>query len=503
MSALRLTDLNDFIEPAQTCIKPPVASSRARKTAQAPAGPEVELDTGVSSKSIDETVSINLGDCLACSGCITSAETVLVAQQTHAQLMQVLQEKGHRRVVVSLSTPSLVAVAAAWKCGVQAVYGRVKRGLRAMGVDEVLPMSVATDICLAETAHEFVDRLRTSQSSCSASAAALPVLTSACPGWICYAEKLQHSLLPLISAVRSPQQAMGTIVKHFLSAHRWNVPPRDVYHVTVMSCYDKKLEASRADFADEVVGVRDVDCVITTGELLAILPASVDDTEAVHDADSCIGEEDELYVHLGSSAGGYLEYTLRSAALHLFGISIPPSLEHPQLHISAGRDLCEYTLYSQALSHGNNKTDGRSDVLLRFASVYGFRNIQNLVRRLKRPTTTTAAPPAAADQRGYDFVEVMACPSACLNGGGQPKPPPTTDGRLKSDRARQQLAELQQLYATLPHRDPLCVGDEHPAYSSEKVYREWFGGRGSPLLHTFYTAIRPSEDMNRSFRVQW
>lgn len=38
-------------------------------------------------------------------------------------------------------------------------------------------------------------------------------------------------------------------------------------------------------------------------------------------------------------------------------------------------------------------------VLLRFAAVYGFRNIQNLVQKLKRGKSP------------YHFVEVMACPS--------------------------------------------------------------------------------------------
>jgi iron only hydrogenase large subunit-like protein len=35
----------------------------------------------------------------------------------------------------------------------------------------------------------------------------------------------------------------------------------------VMPCYDKKLEASREDFYNDVYRSRDVDCVITTGEL--------------------------------------------------------------------------------------------------------------------------------------------------------------------------------------------------------------------------------------------
>ncbi len=35
--------------------------------------------------------------------------------------------------------------------------------------------------------------------------------------------------------------------------------------MTVMPCYDKKLEASRSDFYSDLYRTRDVDCVITSG----------------------------------------------------------------------------------------------------------------------------------------------------------------------------------------------------------------------------------------------
>ena len=38
--------------------------------------------------------------------------------------------------------------------------------------------------------------------------------------------------------------------------------PSGIYHVTVMMCYDKKLEASRSDFYSDLYRTRDVDCVI-------------------------------------------------------------------------------------------------------------------------------------------------------------------------------------------------------------------------------------------------
>ena len=49
--------------------------------------------------------------------------------------------------------------------------------------------------------------------------------------------------------------------------------------------------------------------------------------------------------------------------------------------------------------------DGK--VLLKFAIANGFRNIQNVVQKLKRKRCD------------YDFVEILACPSGCLNGGAQ------------------------------------------------------------------------------------
>ena len=49
--------------------------------------------------------------------------------------------------------------------------------------------------------------------------------------------------------------------------------PYHVHHVTVMPCYDKKLEAIQDDFTLSVDGkeVTKVDSVLTTGEVLTTL----------------------------------------------------------------------------------------------------------------------------------------------------------------------------------------------------------------------------------------
>ena len=48
------------------------------------------IQTGTETKL--EKAQITLNDCLACSGCITSAESVLITQQSQEELYRVLQD---------------------------------------------------------------------------------------------------------------------------------------------------------------------------------------------------------------------------------------------------------------------------------------------------------------------------------------------------------------------------------------------------------------------------
>lgn len=73
----------------------------------------------------------------------------------------------------------------------------------------------------------------------------LPLLTSECPGWVCYAEKtIGEEAFPFMSNVKSPQQLCAKMVKS-LKLLKGNGCGKAVKFVTVMPCYDKKLEAVR------------------------------------------------------------------------------------------------------------------------------------------------------------------------------------------------------------------------------------------------------------------
>lgn len=229
-----------------------------------------------------------------------------------------------------------------------------------------------------------------------------------------------------------------------------------------MPCYDKKLEASRPDFATES-GNRDVDCVLTTGEVQRILDEK--DIELA-DLEDVLDTAEESYVpsllqHPGSASGSYLHNAIQ-AAIQAFGPEDLPKLVL-ETRLVRGED------YSEAILRLDGKT------VFRGAKCYGFRNLQNVVRKVGREAGITVTKGAAGKamskrggmmrrpgrlnrlgtdsgnstgtvtpeepERGYDFIEVMACPSGCVNGGGQ-IPPPKHPVPIEVDREGMPIVPL-------------------------------------------------------------
>ncbi|KAI1430108.1 iron only hydrogenase large subunit domain-containing protein [Xylaria sp. FL1777] len=464
MSAiLSADDLNDFISPGVACIKPvetlPAVPEQPKENELEH---EVVIDGQQSTSSTNTPAQISLTDCLACSGCVTSAEAVLVSLQSHNELLNVLDQAPALQIrqngadgtikieglenpdsklfVASVSPQTRASLAAA------AGYGVNKRdagrmitqllagpdGLRSGGkwnnaFTWVADTNAARAACLVLGAEEAIGDCKVAK----------PILTSSCPGWVCYAEKTHPYVLPHISKIKSPQALMGTLLKTTLS-RTLGISPDRIWHLAVMPCFDKKLEASREELTDSVWngngrpgrGVRDVDCVITSKEILMLtetrgidffnLPKeSIPISSRVPFPDPVVQEFIFSTRHSGrpdpaaSTSGGNLYYTLQYVASR-----------HPgsQIETTRGRnvDVAEFSVVSAS-----------GDIIFKAARYYGFRNIQNLVRKLKpaRPSRMPGARvvgssrKAAGKQAGldYDYVEVMACPGGCTNGGGQIK----------------------------------------------------------------------------------
>ncbi|KAJ1978428.1 Cytosolic Fe-S cluster assembly factor nar1 [Dimargaris xerosporica] len=543
-AGLTLADLNDYIAPSQACIKPVQIDKSATE------GNEIKVDsTGDyyevgrdGSETKLAATSISLNDCLACSGCITSAESVLIAMQSHHEFLSVLaaneQAKAQgdkdavRVIVVSLSPQVIVSFAAKYGTTPTEAARRLAAVMRSLGVDFVFETGFARDLALMRIAQEFVDRYRQSKVAAmppsSSTPSALPMLASACPGWICYAEKSQPHALPYISCTKSPQQVMGAMIKSFVgqqlptfaarSPVKRNTPalradpvsPHQIYHLCVMPCYDKKLEASRPDFVVANSDAKEVDCVISAGELELLLQeqgvqfdqvpgAPLDSMLTKHllEATSTTrGADWTLARAAGSSSGGYLEFILAHAARALFGLDLQANQidrdnnsAYIQTRTVRNPDFREVTLMLP---------DGTAG--LKFAATYGFRNIQTLVRKLK------------LGRCPYQFVEVMACPSGCINGGGQLHTASASAGsssnspvpiapEIRLMSPKEWVQHCESMYRALPTQDPA-----RNAQLAE-LLAAWLGPDGirsagaDQWLQTSYRAVE--EQPSATVAVNW
>jgi iron only hydrogenase large subunit-like protein len=456
---------------------------------------EVTTEEKAAASQPPPPASISLTDCLACSGCVTSAEAVLVSLQSHTEVLTTLDTyrslrapwqsqngtngttnghgmheatngaNGHshdgKLFVASVSPQSRASLAAVFNVSEAEAGNMIAQllsgpsGLRAGGHQGsdftwVIDTNVVREACLVAAADEVASALGPKSSNAPAkpgSEGAIdttpkqPILTSACPGWICYAEKTHPYILPHLSRLKSPQALAGTLVKSVLS-QQYNVPPSQIWHVAIMPCFDKKLEASRSELTSSAWlpnhdasqdPVRDVDCVITARELLHLASArginfSSLPRTPLSAADRTPFPDPKLDAFLFPSSrrnnqdavagpsGGYLYHILQTYQAQNPGSSIS---------VARGRnaDVVEYSLVRG------------SETIIRAARFYGFRNIQNLVRRLKPAkasrlpggkTGVSRKPGGAVGAAGegakdYAYVEVMACPGGCTNGGGQVK----------------------------------------------------------------------------------
>ncbi|BGP50858.1 Cytosolic Fe-S cluster assembly factor nar1 [Rhodotorula kratochvilovae] len=540
-SGLTLTDLSDYLAPSQACIKPvtyipeaPEPGSLDKPAAAASAEIIIGEDSSLYEKGVNgeqgkklKKAEITLNDCLACSGCITSAESVLVSLQSHEEVYRVLKEQPELTPILSISPQSVASLAALYDLSL----ADTMRGLRRFfkehhGFRLVFDTTFPRALSLLETRRELLERRAhhysapspslpallaastapltapTKLAPSTSSIAPLPVLSSACPGWICYAEKTHGDLLPFVSGVKSPQAVAGVLVKGSVVAGRLGLRPDQIFHVAVMPCYDKKLEASRPDFATshppadpstsaEPISVRDVDLVLTTGEVAKMLSDAGLSLRALASGSAgahAEGEEEAAFFPFsdllapprGTSSGSYVAAALSALLDSASSPSCPSSsspsraptlsrADWPHLRLDTkhvrSSDYIEYTLVRLPSPYSPAAPAEKGEVIAKAAKCYGFRNLQNVVRKLSRDAGVSVsrgaagrAPPggaraaaaaanarraakaggaAGAAEKEVEFVEVMACPGGCVNGGGQVAPP------RSSARARRAAEEEQ------------------------------------------------------------
>ena len=335
------------------------------------------------------------------------------------------------------------------------VEGKIVAALRRIGADVVLDTDFAADVVIMEEGTELLERIKNGGT--------LPMFTSCCPGWINYAEKHCPDILPHLSSTRSPQAVFGALAKPYLP-EKMNLDPHKIRVISIMPCIAKKDEASRTELASG--GIPDVDAVITVREFARLLRRMGVDLAAIDPEpfDNPFMSASTGAAVIFGSTGGVMEAAVRTVYAVLNGKEMERMEATPLRGMDGVREA------DIDLGEGNGH--------VKVAVCHGLRNARRLAEE------------ALKGQSPYAFIEVMACPGGCVDGGGT--------SRVKADYHPSALRRQQGLYAidrTMPRRQ------SHNNPQVKKLYEDFLEAPNShkahTLLHTSYAdrSNEPSESI--------
>ena len=328
-------------------------------------------------RKLGETNCISCGQCAA--ACPTGAITIF---NEIGRGWRALHDP-KKRVVFQIAPAVRVAVGEAFglEPGVNAI-NKLVSALKMMGADEVYDTTFGADLTVMEEADEFLERLK--------KGGPFPMFTSCCPAWVKYLELNDPKYLHNISSCKSPMEMFAAVLRDKYR-EKDAADGRRTYHVAIMPCTAKKMEAARPEFTQE--GRPDVDLVITTRELVDMIrEAGIQLTELEPEAP-------DLPFGLGSGAaviygvtGGVAEAVVRYCL---------PDKSNNALQAIRVTDLRG----DGAIREVNLTVEGQE---LHLAIVNGLSHAKELIADVE------------AGKRFYHLVEVMTCQGGCVGGAGQP-----------------------------------------------------------------------------------
>jgi len=327
------------------------------------------------------------------------------------------------------------------------VTGKMAAALRRLGFDKVFDTDFGADVTIMEEGTELIGRLT--------NGGVLPMITSCSPGWIKYIETYYPEAIPNLSSCKSPQNMTGALLKsHYAETNK--IDPKDMVVVSVMPCTAKKYEVQREEL--NVDGNQDVDISITTRELARMIKSSriMFNRLPDEDFDSYYGDSTGAAVIFGAT-GGVMEAAVRTVA-----------------DVLNKKDIKEIDYVAVRGVEGIKKASVQvtPDLTVNVMMAHGGSNLKIVMDQLK-----------AGELKDVHFIELMACPGGCVNGGGQPivAAKDKMDIDIRVERAKALYTEDANKTIRKSHQNPSVI----------RLYEEYLeepnSHKAHHILHTTYS----------------
>lgn len=391
-------------------------------------------------KPLEETSCVNCGQCIV--ACPVGA---LYERDDTAKVFEAIADpEKHVVICTAPSVRATIGECFGYEPGTD-VEGKMVAALKRLGFDGVYDMNMTADLTIMEEANEFIGRVK--------NGGVLPMITSCSPGWIKYCEHYFPDMVDNLSSCKSPQQMFGAVVKTYY-AQKMGLDPKNIFMVSAIPCTAKKFEVGRD--GQSAAGVPDVDVAITTRELGRMIKTAGIDFKSLED------ERFDAPFGIGSGAGaifgatgGVMEAALRTAAEVIENKPLE-KVDFEEVRGIAGVKFASYKI-------------GGMEVKVAVAS--GTKNAKELLNKVK------------SGEVDVQFIEIMACPGGCVNGGGQPTQPASVRNNVN-------LREKRAAVLYNADKNILAIRKAHENPIIKTLYEEFFGEPNSEkahkILHTHY-----------------